>query len=88
MSKARQSMRYAVLFAAVALALPSFVLAQDAVDATAVEQPAVEQPAEDPRPGRGEVVPKLPLRDPAALGQVDCSGPATRSPDPDGRSER
>ena len=47
MSKARQSMRYAVLFAAVALALPSFVLAQDAVDATAVEQPAVEQPAEE-----------------------------------------
>ena len=50
MCKARQSMRYAVLFAAVALALPSFVLAQDSVDATseaptAVEQPAIEQPA-------------------------------------------
>jgi hypothetical protein len=50
MSKARQSIKYAVLFAAVVLALPSFVLAQDTVDATseaptAVEQPAVEQPA-------------------------------------------
>jgi len=50
MSKARQSMKYAVLFAAVVLALPSLVLAQDTVDETseaptAVEQPAVEQPA-------------------------------------------
>jgi len=51
MCKARQSMRYAVLFAAVALALPAVVLAQDPVDATseaptAVEQAAEAQPAE------------------------------------------